>query len=204
MKNVLYLGSKSQSRRMLLQESFIPFIIVDQDADEHHCDWSLPLGELVLTIALYKMEHTLLPDGKHEGDICFVLTADTMAYDINGLINAKPKDKQEAIDQIKMARYGSSLYTGFCIDKKMWCNNAWILQERIAEVVTADFVVAIADDIIEEYLSHIPFLDVAGSIAIERYGNQFLKTVSGSYSAIVGLPLFEVRQALTQLGFFER
>jgi predicted house-cleaning NTP pyrophosphatase (Maf/HAM1 superfamily) len=29
-----------------------------------------------------------------------------------------------------------------------------------------------------------------------------LKTVTGSYSTIIGLPLFEVREALEKLGFF--
>ena len=59
-KNILYFGSKSQSRKMLLEESQIPFVVVDQDADETACDWGLPLPQLVLSIALYKISKLLL------------------------------------------------------------------------------------------------------------------------------------------------
>ena len=58
------------------------------------------------------------------------------------------------------------------------------------------------DNWIDIYLEKTPYLDVSGGMAIEKYGNQFLKTVQGSYSTIIGLPLFEVREALEKLGFF--
>jgi|SRR5690606_19732733 len=201
-KNILYFGSKSQSRRMLLEESRIPFITVDQDADEAQCDWGLPLPQLVLSIALYKMQHVIVPDGKKEGEVCFVLTADTMSHDKMGTIHAKPVDRSDAVAKIKATRQGSFLCTAFCLDKKVWRSGKWVVQERIADVVSAEFIFYIPDNWIDIYLDTIPFLNVSGGIAVEQYGNQFLKTVSGSYSTIIGLPLFEVRVALEKLGFF--
>lgn len=202
-KNILYFGSKSQSRRLLLEESRIPFVCVDQEADESQCDWGLPLPQLVLSIALHKMEHVIIPDGKHEGDVCFVLTADTMSHDKTGTIHAKPVDRSDAIAKIKATRQGSFLCTGYCLDKKVWRNNTWEVQERIADVVSAEFIFYIPDNWIDIYLDAIPFLNVSGGIAVEYYGNQFLKTVSGSYSTIIGLPMFELREGLERLGFFE-
>jgi septum formation protein len=155
-----------------------------------------------MSIALYKMNHVVLPGGKIEGDICFVLTADTMSYDVHGNISAKPKDRADAINKIKTARQGSSLCTGFCVDRKIWLKGAWRTQERVTNVVSAELVFSIPDEMIDEYLENVPFLDVSGAIAVEHYGNQFLKTVVGSYSTIIGLPMFEVRQALAQLEFF--
>ena len=38
-------------------------------------------------------------------------------------------------------------------------------------------------------------------MAIEGVGSQFVKSIDGSYTAIVGLPLFELRTALLELGF---
>ena len=81
-KNVLYFGSKSQSRRMLLEESQIPFVVVGQDANESECDWGLPLPQLVLSIALHKMDHVILPDGNDEGDICYVFSN---RYSVEGI-----------------------------------------------------------------------------------------------------------------------
>jgi len=201
-KNILYFGSKSQSRRMLLEESHIPFIVVNQDADESQCDWGLPLSQLVLSIALYKMQHVIVPDGTHEGDVCFVLTADTMSHDKMGVIHGKPVDRADAIAKIKTARQGSFLCTAFCLDKKVWQSGAWVTIERVADVVSAEFLYVVSDEWIDTYLEKTPFLDVSGAIAVEKFGNQFLKTVHGSYSTIIGLPLFEVREALEKLGFF--
>jgi septum formation protein len=201
--HILYFGSKSEPRRMLLEQSQIPFTVVSQNADESQCDWGLPLPQLVLSIALYKMQHVILPDGNREGDICFVLTADTMSHDKAGKIHGKPIDRADAIAKIKATREGSFLCTAFCLDKKVWKNGKWETQERIADIVSAEFSFIIPDEWIDIYLEKVPYLDVSGGIAVEIYGNQFLKTVHGSYSTIIGLPLFEVREALQKLGFYK-
>jgi septum formation protein len=200
--NILYFGSKSKPRRMLLEEAHIPFTVVDQDADEAQCDWGLPLPQLVLSIALYKMQHVLLPDGAHEGDICFVLTADTMSHDATGKIHGKPVDRNDAIAKIKAARDGSFLCTAFCLDRKVWRQGKWVIDERVADIVSSQFVYYVTDEWIDYYLERTPYLDVSGGIAVENFGNQFLKTLHGSYSTIIGLPLFEVRNALEKLGFY--
>jgi septum formation protein len=201
-KNVLYFGSKSQSRRMLLEESQIPFVVVGQEADESQCDWGLPLPQLVLSIALHKMDHVILPAGKYEGEVCYVLTADTMSHDKAGKIHGKPVDRDDAISKIRASAAGSFLCTAFCVEKKVWKQDAWVTEERITDVVSAEFIFFVPENWIDIYLEKTPFLDVSGGMAIEKYGNQFLKTVQGSYSTIIGLPLFEVREALQKLGFF--
>lgn len=201
-KNVLYFGSKSQSRRMLLEESQIPFVTVSQNADESLCDWGLSLPQLVLSIALYKMQHVVLPDGLGEGDVCYVLTADTMSQDKMGIIHGKPVDRVDAVEKIKATAAGSFLCTAFCLDRKVWQSGVWVIEERIADVVSAEFTFAVPQNWLDIYLEKTPFLDVSGGIAVEKFGNQFLKTVQGSYSTIIGLPLFELREALEKLGFF--
>src|ERR1700730_14012976 len=115
MNNILYLASQSASRQQLFKESKIPFKILAQNADEYVCDWSLPLEQLVAAIALHKMQQVKLPTGK-EGEIIFVLTADTLSQDKNGKIQGKPKDLADAIAKIKQAREGSRLCTAFYLD----------------------------------------------------------------------------------------
>lgn len=42
--------------------------------------------------------------------------------------------------------------------------------------------------------------DKAGSYGIQALGGQFVKHIKGSYSAVVGLPLYETRMLLTEFG----
>ena len=202
MKNILFLGSSSSSRSMLLQQAGIPFKKVAQTADESKCDWGLPLKQVVSSISAYKMQHVILPDGKAEGEYCFVLTADTLSQSKDGTIEGKPIDHEDATRKIKRAREGTTLATAFCLDKKVWRDGIWELEERIADCVTAEYLFYVPDNSIDHYFEHSMGLSASNAIAVEGYGDQFLKEVRGSYSTIVGLPMFEVRQALNKLGFF--
>jgi len=188
---------------MLLRESKIPFTVIEQDADETFCDWNLPIPQLVERIALYKMEHAIVPAGTKENETCFVLTADTLSSDPQGITNGKPIDRDDAIKKIKAGRGGAShLSTAFCLDKKIWQTNKWRLQGRIIQVVNASYIFDVPDHWIERYMEHSVGLRASGAVAIEHYGAQFLKTVNGSHSTIIGLPLFELREALDKIGFF--
>jgi septum formation protein len=201
--HTLLLGSQSASRQMLLTQAQIPFILVAQSADETACDWTLPLPELVATIARIKMDHLLVPSGNQEHDYCFVLTADTLSQDVRGGIQGKPTSREDAIAKIKSARAGSRLSTAFCLDKKIWRKGKWEVAERIEQVVHAEYAFIISDEWIDIYLNNSELaFSASNAIAIEGYGNQFLQTVYGSYSTIIGLPLFELRLALSSLGFF--
>lgn len=200
--HVLLLGSKSQSRQTLLRQAAIPFMLVDQDADETACDWNLPLPKVVESIALHKMEHVIVPDGK-EGDVCFVLTADTLSQDAQGAIHGKPTDRDDAVAKIKAARGGMRTGTAFCLDRKICKSGKWVVDERIQQYVQASYEFAVPDAWIDTYLEQSYGLICSGAIAIEEYGGLFLKSVEGSYTTIVGLPLYELRQALQEIGFFK-
>ncbi len=201
MKHALYLASKSPSRQQLLREADIPFQMLSQTADEAACDWGLPLDKLVASIALHKMKHVDLSSFEEQKTL-FILTADTLSQDENGTIQGKPKDRADAIAKIKQARDGTRLCTGFCVDKKVWRDGVWHIEERIEQVVHARYTFSIPDEWIEQYLEKSIALGCSNAIAVEGYGAQFLKEVQGSYSTIVGLPMYEVRQALQKIGFF--
>ena len=44
--------------------------------------------------------------------------------------------------------------------------------------------------------------DKAGAYAIQGYGAQFVKHLEGSYSGVMGLPLYETLQLLEGFGIF--
>jgi len=201
MENILYLGSKSKSRYRLLQEAQINFTVIGQDADETKCELQPSLQATVENIALYKMDHVALPEGQ-EGDICFVLTADTLTQHKNGSLVGKPKDKGDAIAMIKNARHGAKVGTAFCLDRKVWRDNSWTVFKRIQGYIDAEYELNIPDEWIDIYFGKSLGKISSGAIAIEGYGAQFLENVHGSHSTIVGLPMYEVREALQEIGFF--
>lgn len=202
-KNILYLASKSPSRQMLLQEARIPYVVIPQDADERACMTSGTIEDTVLRIAQSKMKHAQLPDGTRSGEHAFVLTADTMVQDSLGTVHGKPIDRADAIEKLRVARQGNYLATGFCVARKTWNGTSWDTQELIEQVVTARYIFNIPENWLEHYLDTTLGLHCAGAAAVEGFGGQFLKTIDGSHSCIIGLPLYEVREALEKLGFFE-
>jgi septum formation protein len=204
--NTLFLGSKSPSRQLLLKMSQIPFILVSQDADEQVCPLELSLANLVREIALQKMAHVIMPPHSQVKNlVAYVLTADTLVQNADGDVYGKPADYQKAIVMIKNARRGMKLSTAFCIEKRRWNAelSAWDCLNRVIDVVSSEYVIDLSDEYIDWYLKNSIGLQCAGGFAVEDVGMQFIKTVNGSFSNIMGLPLYEVRSALKELHFFD-
>jgi septum formation protein len=199
----LYLASKSTTRRFLLEKSHIPYIIIEQAVDETLTDLSLPLEELVSILAVRKMDNVLLPPAV-KGHTIFVLSADTLALDAHGVIQGKPTNYTDAQEKIRQIRGISTVSTAFCLDKKKATATGWETVERIVRAVSASCTFNVPDEWIDVYMRNSPALHATGGITIENFGMQFLERVDGSYSTILGLPLYEVRQALTDFGFFSR
>lgn len=201
MKNILYLASKSSSRKKLLERAGIAFEIIAQDADESQCDWNRELQNVVENIAMHKMNHIIMPAGK-EGQIAFVLTADTLSVDTTGAIRGKPADEQEAFMMLEKAngprnRCGTAL----CIEKRVFKDGVWQTQKRVIKYAQAIYDFHIPRECIKKYLHDTGAMEAAGAIKIED-APQFVRSINGSYTAIVGLPMFELWQALQEMGFF--
>ncbi len=195
----LYLASQSPMRRTLLKQARIPFELLEQSADESASDWTQEPSLVARSIARSKMAHVSMPNLTSD---LFVLTADTICVDSKGTIHGKPRDHGDALRMLRLWREGSTVITAFCLDKKSHINGKWQTITRIEDAVTSTIDFVVADVWLKEYLKHTPSMDCAGAMAIEEYGFQFVRSITGSYSNIIGLPLFEVRQALTTLGFF--
>jgi septum formation protein len=202
MNNILLLGSKSYSRKLLLDFGRISYQVIEQEADESQCDWGLEMPQVVANIARYKMQHVIIPQGTQEGQIAFVLTADTLSQEKDGTIGGKPANLEDAIAKIRRARTGMRTGTAFCLDKRIWQEGKWQIEQRIEQYVQAEYIFDIPEAWIDRYIANTIALTASQAIAIEEYGAQFLKEVRGSYTAIVGLPLYEVREALEKLGFW--
>lgn len=198
----LYLASQSPMRKTLLEQAQIPFQIVPQSADEMACDWNQEPSNVARSIARFKMDHVELPSDI-PSSACFVLTADTICVDREGQVYGKPKDHADAIRMLTQWREESHVITAFCLDKKRYIDGTWLTQERAEQSVHATVIFSVPDRWLSTYLTLTPSMQCAGGMEIEGYGSLFVKSIHGSYSTILGLPLFELREALTTLGFFE-
>jgi septum formation protein len=148
------------------------------------------------------MKHVVLPDGKEQGEVCFALTADTLGLTKDGQKMGKPTSRQEAIQMLRNSRGGNICATGFCIRKLQWDGKVWNVLREVIDVVQTSYIMDVPEEFLDHYLDTIPYKQVSGAIGIEL-APQYCKQVNGSYTAVVGLPVYEVRETLHQLGFYE-
>lgn len=202
MRRQLYLASGSLARRTLLEQARIPFTLISHHANEQLCVLEPSLVESVEKLAQFKMNHSILPLVNGQTEL-FVLTADTLTQDISGKIFGKPKDKTDAVHMIRLLRTGSRIATGACLRVYEAVNEQWILKNEVVLGVESTCVFDVPDECIEDYLNNIDWRSCAGAIQIEGYGFRYLKWIEGSYTAILGLPLYEITAELSRFGFFE-
>ena len=113
----------------------------------------------------------------------FVLSADTIVFCGNKIF-LKPKDKEEAKEFLTFfSGRKHNVLTCLCLAKK---NSI-----KVKIVITKVTFKRLNKQEIEEYLSTNECKDKAGAYAIQGYAEKFIKRINGSYSNIVGLPLFE-------------
>lgn len=207
MSDFIYLASGSHSRQELLRLANLPFFVVKQTANEEIIKRDGTLQNVVCAIAQEKMRCATLPHGKREGEIAYVLSADTMGVSNSGEIFGKPKDQADAIRMLKSYRSGAQTGTAFCLNKCVWQAGAWQTLAQVTCYVDATYVFNVPDDMLALYFQHtmerfgISYLDVSGAVAIEDYGLQFVTNFQGSFTAVIGLPLYELRQELAKMGF---
>lgn len=207
MFDLIYLASGSHSRQELLKLSNIPFVVVRQTANEEQFSRDHGLQDVVCKIASEKMRCAVLPDGKTEGEIAYVLTADTMGTVTGGEVLGKPKDQADAKRMLQAFRQGAVTGTAFCLDKRAWNGTGWVVIDRVVRYVEASYTFNVPDNMLDLYFKHavarfgISYLDVSGAVAIEDYGLQFATNFQGSFTAVIGLPLYELREELAKMGF---
>ncbi len=204
-KNILYLGSKSKGRQSLLDVAGIEYRVLKHDSDECVVDTGLTFEEYVCAIAEEKMKHLIIPEELFANSPIFVLTSDTLTKTIkSGQVLAKPKDLEDAKRMLAVLRKEELLVTtACCLEKKEFKGGLWhTLKKRTFHTnTTCEFFVD--KDLEDEYFEKMPrALKSCSAGVVEGFGQNFLKSISGSYSAVTGLPLFELRQILKEIGFF--
>ena len=121
-----------------------------------------------------------------------VLAADTTVT-IDGHILGKPANTEEAISMLKLLSGRTH---------QVMTAVAVIMDDKLDEIMQRSEVrfAMIDDAALRAYCTlHEPY-DKAGSYAVQGYAAQFIEHIAGSYSGIMGLPLFETTQLLKRAG----
>ena len=112
----------------------------------------------------------------------FILSADTIVFCSNKIF-LKPKNKEEAKEFLTFfSGRKHNVLTCVCLAKKNLI--------KVKKVMTKVTFKRLNKQEIEEYLSTNEWTDKAGAYAIQGYAEKFIKRINGSYSNVVGLPLF--------------
>ncbi|MBW1850970.1 MAG: septum formation protein Maf, partial [Deltaproteobacteria bacterium] len=106
-------------------------------------------------------------------------------------ILGKPKDAKEAIHMLRLlSGKEHRVITGFCILDPSGKT------AHLEAVITRVHIKKLSDQEIDAYVNtHEPF-GKAGSYAIQGIGAFMVKSISGSYTNVVGLPLYALTKAL--------
>jgi septum formation protein len=185
----VYLASGSPRRRELLQQIGVSFRLVPAAVDEA-ARAAETAPAYVIRLAAAKADagwHT--QDGGRDAP---VLAADT-AVVVDGTILGKPADRQDAEAMLRqLSGRTHEVLTAVAL------RTAEGVQSRISRSEVTFRSIAIPE--VRAYWETGEPRDKAGGYAIQGRAAVFVADLRGSYSGVMGLPLFETAQLLGEAG----
>lgn len=186
----IYLGSASPRRRELLQQIGVRFTVMTEAVDESVLAGEAPL-DYVCRLARCKAEAVQARLQMEGLPLRPVLGADTTVV-LDQQILGKPGSEEEAVSML-LALSGRvhQVMTAVALADE--------LETRLTYSVTDVTFRSISPQQASAYWRTGEPADKAGGYGIQGYGAVFVERLSGSYSGVVGLPLFETAQLLEQV-----
>lgn len=186
---MLYLASQSPRRRQLLDMIGVRFEVVDVEVPEVRVP-DEPAEDYVSRVAREKAGAGLLKLSGVSGAL--VLGADTEVV-LDGDVFGKPADRAHAADML--ARLSGRTHR---VLSAVWCVDAG--REEHAFSITEVSFAALTASQIETYLAGTEWQGKAGAYAIQGRAATFVSHLAGSYSGVMGLPVYETAQLLQRFG----
>ena len=187
-ENRLILASASPRRKELLASLGVEFEIIPAEVVEHEAPDADPRA-MVRHNAALKADWVA---ARHPQST--VIGADTTVFVGQTVLN-KPRDAAEARSMLRLlSGTQHTVFTGLAV--RRWADGL-SLERGVASEVTFKLI---DEATIELYLSRVHTLDKAGGYAIQEASELIIAGFTGSLSNIVGLPLEEMKQLLTQAG----
>ena len=185
----IILASSSPRRKELLEQVGLKFEIFSPDIDESVC-----IGEsadhYVQRLAEQKAQAILaqFPDA-------IVIAADTSLV-LDHKIIGKPESKQHAFEiWTALSDRQHDVLSGVCVRSSECDPNT--IQSMVVRTQVHFRKLSQLD--MEQYWATGEPIGKAGAYAIQGYAAQFIPRIEGSYSNVVGLPLYETLQLLKNI-----
>jgi septum formation protein len=192
---LIYLASASPRRSALLTQIGVAHRVQPVDIDESHAAGETP-AEYVVRLARTKADtlwQRLAPDERLP-----VLGSDTTVA-LGAQILGKPANRDEGVAMLRrLSGLTHHVHTGVALRSTQG------LATRLSTSEVTFRVLSAAEA--ERYWETGEPADKAGGYAVQGRAAVFIERISGSYSGIVGLPLFETADLLRSLAWtgFER
>ena len=184
----IYLASSSPRRQELLHQMGVSFIVIPQFVKEVHKPGESP-EEFVTRLAVQKAADGL---SRQTNRRIPVLGSDT-AVVLDGKILGKPGSREQAIEMLlSLSAHTHQVMTAVALKN-----------EQKTEVVISVSEVSfskLSREMCENYWHTGEPADKAGSYGIQGKGALFISNINGSYSAVMGLPIFEAGTILNKFG----
>lgn len=189
----IYLASRSPRRGELLQQIGIRFEVLPSDVDESVHPDEAP-------------EHYVLRLAREKAAVCRqmlsaqglplrpVLAADTTVC-IDGMILGKPAHDAEAAEMLgRMSDRWHAVHTAIALAHG----------DRIETALSTSQVEVcpLSPEAIAAYVASGEPRDKAGSYGIQGLAGSFIRRIEGSYSGVMGLPLYETSELLKKFGIY--
>lgn len=182
----LILASGSPRRQQLLKELGYTFEIRLKEVDETVTE-SVPAEKTAEYLSIKKA--AAYQESLTENEV--LITADTTVV-LNQLILNKPQDRKEAISMLSaLSGKKHQVISGVCITSSS--------KQVSFSVSTHVYFKELSLNEIEYYIDTYQPFDKAGAYGIQEWiGHAGIQRIEGSYFNVVGLPTFELLQALEQ------
>ena len=178
----IYLASTSPRRKQLLEQLGINFELVNIKIDETW-DGQEPAKNYVMRIALEKARAT---KSKNQNKLP-VLAADTCVV-LDNVILGKAETKEEAIKMLgELSGRTHHVYTAVALIAKT---------EQVCLNINHVSFRPLSKTDIQQYCETDEPLGKAGAYAIQGKAAAFIERLEGSYSGVMGLPLYDVAEML--------
>ncbi|MCB1695744.1 MAG: septum formation inhibitor Maf [Pseudomonadales bacterium] len=188
----LVLASASPRRRELLDQLGARYTCDPAAIDESGRPGE-PAAKYVARIA---REKALRVAARYPGNSHAVLAADT-AVVVDGEVLGKPRDHFDGLDILaRLSGRSHLVLTAVCLAR------AGKLSAELVE--TCVEFITLTPQLCETYLATDEPWDKAGAYAIQGLAGAFVRSIRGSYSNVVGLPLCETWQLLNAHGIATR
>jgi len=184
----IHLASSSPRRHEILTALGLSFTAAGVDIDESRYDGE-PVADMVVRLAIAKAAAA-----REAVDQSLPVIAADTAVAVDDEVLGKPGSQDEALQMLaSLSGRTHTVLTGVALDYAGVVRTATTRTEvRFREI---------SPDEAQSYWQSGEPLDKAGAYAVQGIAGIFVEDISGSYSGVVGLPVFETAALLADAGF---